>query len=147
LQQAELFFVAWCCNQLSELEDVQAASALHRLTASEPGVLRAIGLGPTPGSLREVAYDGLRRSNELVSAIRVPLRQQVDEVADQGEEFDGTLIDTKALEAQPVILSNAVGNSCVQSARSSKLVVPVHVAVAVKVHDNGRVRSVAVDEA
>jgi len=39
------------------------------------------------------------------------------------------------LEAQHAIPSATAGNGCVQSELSSKIVVPVHVAVAVKVHD------------
>ena len=79
-------------------------------------MLAAVSLGPPPRAPGNVSHDRLRGANELVGAVAMALGQLLDDVVDKGEELDSTLIDVKAL----------VAGCCVQSAPSSKHVVPVH---------------------
>ena len=70
-------------------------------------MLRAVGLRPAPGSLRDVSQDGFGRTDKLVSALGMALRHVANDVANKREKFDGTLIDVEALEAQHATRSAA----------------------------------------
>ena len=83
-----------------ELHDVEGRSALHRLAPSDLVVLRAVRWRPTSRAFRDVSHHGFRCTNELVGALSVAFRKGVDDVADEREELDGTLVDVEALEGQ-----------------------------------------------
>jgi hypothetical protein len=97
-EKADSVLVAWRGDDLSELHDVKRGGAFHRFAASDLVMRRAVGLRPAPGSLRDVSQNGFGRADKLVSALRMALRQVADDVANEREEFDGTLIDVEALE-------------------------------------------------
>ena len=60
-------------------------------------MLRAVGLRPAPGSLRDVSQDGFGRTDKLIGALGIALRQVItNDVANQREKFDGTLIDVES---------------------------------------------------
>jgi hypothetical protein len=76
-------FVAWLGDDLAELHDVKRGSAFHRFAASDLVVLRAVGLRPAPGSLRDVSQDGFGRTDKLVGTLGMALRQVADDVANK----------------------------------------------------------------
>jgi hypothetical protein len=64
----------------------------------------------------------------LFCAVGMTSRQGIYDVVDQGEEFDGSLIDVRALKAEHV--------DCIGRAASGFVNGGVHLHVAVAVHDH-----------
>ena len=106
-------------------------------------MLRAVGFRPAPGSLRDVSQDGFGRTDKLVSALGMALRQVANDVANKREKFDGTLADRRRGVGSSAC--DPFGRSPLKLSTkgpdlSSTWVVQVHVVVAV--NDNVNVNEV-----
>ena len=78
--------VALLGDELAQLHDVERGRALHGFATSDLVAASAVGFGPTACSFGDVAHDGLGGSGQLVHAIGMTARQDIDEVVGQGKK-------------------------------------------------------------
>src|SRR5262249_27080146 len=107
---------------------MMSSEAAHSM-ASPRAILYRLLLSASPGTLGDVADDGLSRSHQLVRSVGMASRQVIHDLVGQREEFDGPLVDIKALKTEH-------GPPIGQGFMSLRAIVNLHDAVAVNVHDH-----------